>query len=490
MGRLQAADVAAYQWVARRPSPVLDRVLPRLTSSANHGVLWATVALALAVPGRPRLRRAALRGGFALSLASPAANILGKGLVRRSRPLYADVPLDRLLRRHPRSSSFPSGHSASAAAFAAGVALESREAAVPVGLLALAVAYSRVHVGVHYPGDVVAGCALGVAAAAATTRVWPTRPVEAARARPANEQAPALPDGDGLVLVVNPHSGSAGAAGELEAALLADLPRVRVVELGEGDDVPTVLEAAAAGARALGIAGGDGTVQCAAEVALRHDLPLAVIPAGTLNHFAADLGVTALADTIRAVREGTAVRVDVGTVAGGALEEGLFLNTASIGAYPEMVHAREQLEHRLGKWPAMVVALVNVVHRDPPIEVTVDGQRRRLWLLFAGAGVYEPAGFAPAYRPALDGGRLDLRLVDATSPMARTRLVAAVLLGRLGRSRVYQARTARAVEIHTVGEPLRLARDGEVEPDGRTTIRLGLAPRALLVYRPTDAERP
>lgn len=491
LGALGAADRAAYSWVARRPSPVLDRLLPPLSHTANHGVLWAAVALGLAATGRPRQRRAALRGVFALSLASPAANLLGKGLVRRTRPVYGDVPLVRLLRRQPHTSSFPSGHSASAAAFAVGVALESREAALPIGVLAAAVAYSRVHVGVHYPGDVLAGCALGAAAAAATTRVWPTRPTEAARATPASVEAPALPDGDGLVLVLNPTAGSAERDGDLGAALLQEMPRATVVRLQPGDDVGEALERAAADATVLGVAGGDGTVQCGANVALRHDLPLAVVPAGTLNHFTGDLGVVTLADTVRAVRQGTAVRVDVGTVEGGDGEgDAVFLNTASIGGYPEMVVAREQLERRLGKWPAMVVALVRVLRRDPPVEVTIDGQRRRLWLFFAGAGVYRPAGFAPAYRASLDGGLLDLRLIDATSPLARTRLVAAVLLGRLGRTRVYQATTAGEVVVHSRGTPLRLARDGEVEDGTRPSVSLGMRRRALLVYRPAGAERP
>lgn len=489
LARADLLDRAAYLWVAARPSPVLDRVLPPLSRSANHGGLWAAVALALAAPGRPRLRRAALRGGFALALASPSANLLGKGLVRRRRPVHDAVPFVRHLRRFPQTSSFPSGHSASAAAFAVGVALESRVAAVPVGLLAAVVAYSRVHVGVHYPGDVLAGVALGAVAAGATARVWPTRPQEAARAVPASAEAPALPEGEGLVLVVNPRSGG-GHAADLVPTLAEALPRARIVELGADDDVQEVLEKASEGAVALGIAGGDGTVQCAAETALRHDLPLVVIPGGTLNHFAADVGLVTVADTVRAVVEGTAVRVDVGTVDGGAEPDGLFLNTASIGGYPEMVVARERLEHRLGKWPALIVALVQELRRDPPVEVSVDGEHRRLWLLFAGQGVYYPAGFAPAYRPRLDEGLLDLRLVDATTPLARTRLVAAVLLGRLGRSRVYEARTAQQVTITSRGPGLRLARDGEVEAGTRDTITLRVRRAALIVYQPREAERP
>lgn len=177
LGRLVALDQAAYDCVARRPAPLLDRVLPPLSRSADHGGLWALVTALLWASGRPELRAAGRQGALALCVASPVANVLGKGLVRRVRPTRVGVPTSRLLPRQPLSSSFPSGHSASAAAFAAGVGLQSAPAALPVALLGAAVAYSRVHVGVHYPGDVVAGAALGVAVAAATARVWgPSEP--------------------------------------------------------------------------------------------------------------------------------------------------------------------------------------------------------------------------------------------------------------------------------------------------------------------------
>ena len=114
--------------------------------------LWAT--------GSPRARRAAGQGLGGVALASATANILGKGLNSRRRP-QADIPLVRRLRHPPTSASFPSGHSASAAAFAAAVALEAPVLAAPVIVLAGAVGLSRVVTGVHYPSDVLAGFAIG-----------------------------------------------------------------------------------------------------------------------------------------------------------------------------------------------------------------------------------------------------------------------------------------------------------------------------------------
>ncbi|WP_411757828.1 phosphatase PAP2 family protein [Streptomyces venezuelae] len=163
---VRAVDGAVYAAVAATPTPTLDTALRRLSTAANHSKLSFAVAAALAlVPGRPR--RAAIAGAGAIAVASATANLLGKRLVRRQRP---DREAARVaVSRHvpmPDSASFPSGHTASAVAFAAAVGSVLPGAGVPLGALAGAVGYSRVHTGVHYPGDVAAGAVLGVASAA------------------------------------------------------------------------------------------------------------------------------------------------------------------------------------------------------------------------------------------------------------------------------------------------------------------------------------
>ncbi|MEV6329073.1 phosphatase PAP2 family protein [Streptomyces sp. NPDC051909] len=175
---LRAVDGALYAAVAATPTPTLDRALRLLSAAADHSKISLAVAGALALAGG-RARRAAIAGAGAIGIASVSANLLGKRLVRRRRP---DREAARVVvARHvpmPSSASFPSGHMASAVAFATAVGVVLPPAAVPLGILASAVGYSRVHTGVHYPGDVAAGAVLGLAAAVtslAATEALPPR---------------------------------------------------------------------------------------------------------------------------------------------------------------------------------------------------------------------------------------------------------------------------------------------------------------------------
>jgi undecaprenyl-diphosphatase len=474
--RAGALDRRFFAAAHRVDNPVLDRVLPPLTSSADHGGLWLGVAAALALTGR---RRAAVRGLVSLGAASAVANGPLKLVTRRSRPGLDAVPLLRQLKLQPRTSSFPSGHSASAAAFAVGVALEEPALTVPMGTLAAGVAWGRVHTGVHYPGDVAAGLALGTASALVVKRVWPRRPDHPAVGRVAVE-APALPDGAGLVLVANEGGGSAERIDAVEKVLGELLPRAEVVRAS--DDVEQALRSAAGRARVLGVMGGDGTVNCAAGIALEHGLPLAVVPGGTLNHFAGELGLTSVEQVAEAVRDGSAVRVSVGS--GAPDGDGLwFLNTFALGVYPDLVREREKHEGRLGKWPAMALATARVLRKAKAVEVSVDGDERTLWTLFAGNGHYHPSGFAPSWRERMDDGCVDVRLVDATHPWSRTRMAVALMTGRLGRSRVYEERVVGRLSVASRQGRLRIARDGEVS-EGPDELHLQAAREPLVVYRP------
>ncbi|MFZ2114827.1 MAG: phosphatase PAP2 family protein [Solirubrobacteraceae bacterium] len=142
-------------------SPALDRTLVAITRTANYSRLWLVVAGALAVLDGERGRRAAGHGLTAIAIAAGIANGPAKLLMRRRRP--SSSRSRPALIRMPRSTSFPSGHSATAFAFATGASAELPILTPALVTLAGAVAYSRVHTGVHYPSDVAAGMGIGIA---------------------------------------------------------------------------------------------------------------------------------------------------------------------------------------------------------------------------------------------------------------------------------------------------------------------------------------
>jgi undecaprenyl-diphosphatase len=171
LAELEALDLAVYRAVAGGPTPALDVGLVRLTRAADHSLLWLGLAAGLAAAGGRR-RRAAALGITAIGLASATTNLAVKPLLVRERPdrAAAAVPVARHVRM-PRSTSFPSGHAASAFAFVTAVGGELPGAAVLLRPVAVAVAYSRVHAGVHYPVDITVGSLIGVTAAGVVRRV-------------------------------------------------------------------------------------------------------------------------------------------------------------------------------------------------------------------------------------------------------------------------------------------------------------------------------
>ncbi len=487
--RVNDVDRALSRAVASLPPSRFDTVMKRLSTAANHSFLWFGIAAILAAR-RGASRKAAARGVLAIAGASLSANAVLKPLLPRRRPAASELPAYQAIANPPTSSSFPSGHAASAAAFATAVAMESPRLGLVIAPIAASVAYSRVHVGVHWSSDVAVGAAIGSGVALATRRWWPVRHSDEARARPL-DAVPELPDGEGLVMVSNQRSGDPNhdPAAELEEAL----PKAVVVRAEPDRDLDEQLDEAVVErdgwVKAIGVAGGDGTVAAAAAVAGRRGLPMVVVPTGTLNHFARDVGVYDLQEAVDATGAGQAVAVDLGLIdvhpSGGARDAvtkvRCFLNTASLGSYPDLVRLREQWQPRWGKWPAFAAALVVVLRRAEPVQIRIDGRWTSVWFLFVGNGPYHPRGMVPAWRPTLDSGLLDVRWLRADVRFSRLRAITALLLGALGHSRVYRQMEVPRLEVE-LAVPGMLATDGEVVGEaGRYTFHV--AKDAIPVYR-------
>jgi len=166
---MRRLDGVVYAAIAETPTPALDTVLSRLSRAADYSRLSIASAAALALAGGPPGRRAAARGMTAVALTAAIVNVVIKPALRRRRPDRTSVPQHRRVEM-PASHSFPSGHSAAAFAFAAGAGRALPWTFPPLSALAALVAYSRVHTGVHYPLDVIAGSLCGVTLATAGDR--------------------------------------------------------------------------------------------------------------------------------------------------------------------------------------------------------------------------------------------------------------------------------------------------------------------------------
>jgi diacylglycerol kinase family enzyme len=243
--------------------------------------------------------------------------------------------------------------------------------------------------------------------------------------------------------------------------------------------------AVADGVKVVVAGGGDGTVNAVASAVAGSGTVFGVLPLGTLNHFAKDLGVPlALDAAVRNVAEGRQLKVDVGEVNGQ-----IFLNNSSLGLYPDMVREREKQQRRLGrgKWPAALWATVAALRRYPFLNVrlSADGQQlaRRTPFVFIGNNEYSMQGLSIGARASLAGGKLSLYVAQRPGRLGLLRFAWRALCGRLAQERDFDVMLSDKFDIDTRHRHLRVATDGEVNIM-TTPLRYRIRPGALTVLVP------
>ena len=365
LAALDAFDRRLFDRLTGQERRIIDRNLKRLSNSANRSMLWLTIAAGMAVFGGHRARQAALRGAVAIAITSTLVNLPLKYVARRDRP-----PRRRFDRpppiSMPGSFSFPSGHSASAFAFATGVGLEQPRLALPILPLASAVAYSRVHLRVHYPFDVLAGAAIGAGMGLLSGPVidvarhwWDSTAQVPESERPATSE---------LILVVSP---SAGRSAKLERARRAmaamGLQVATEIPVNDAEILPKLVQRGGHSHTVIA-AGGDGTVGAVANAIVGTPAALGIIPLGTSNDFARSISIPMhVEDAVRLLTRGRISRVDAGRFTAEGQRPRYFVHAAAVGLNVGFARfaTRADVRARLGR--LTYAAAVALALRERPI---------------------------------------------------------------------------------------------------------------------------
>jgi YegS/Rv2252/BmrU family lipid kinase len=295
-----------------------------------------------------------------------------------------------------------------------------------------------------------------------------------------------------IAVVINAGAGQ-GNGGELADKVVAAFARhglaAQVSLARDGAQVAGAVRAALAqGARTVVGGGGDGTLNQVASTLLEHageTAALGVLPLGTLNHFAKDLGIPLeLEEAVAVIARGQVVEVDTAEVNGK-----LFLNNSSIGLYPDIVHERERQQARLGrgKWPAFVWACLAALRRFPfhTVTLSVEGQKhvRQTAFVFVGNNDYCMQGVDIGERACLDAGQLCVYVARHATRWGLFVFALAALFGQLQRVRGLDHLLTEQLRIETHTPTVRVATDGEVaELD--TPLEYRSRPRSLRVLVP------
>jgi YegS/Rv2252/BmrU family lipid kinase len=288
------------------------------------------------------------------------------------------------------------------------------------------------------------------------------------------------------VMFFNPSSGAKTPPAELaaleQAANDAGLEVVRVVP---GLDCGALIrDRMREGLRLFVAAGGDGTINTVIQPLIHTDAIFGVIPAGTYNHFAKDLGIPlSWREALEVVINGVTKPVDTARI-----NERFFVNNISMGLYPELVARREEKGRDYPRWKARLYAAFGTLQKYPHVAVTLDSEHHqeviRTHVLMISNNSYDLSRLGiEAPRLALEEGRLSVYWLPHMPRLALTRFVAHYLAGRVREAPGFRSFRTSRIKVDSSKRQLHIGVDGEVVTMP-TPLLITIAPQSLSVKVP------
>jgi diacylglycerol kinase family enzyme len=261
------------------------------------------------------------------------------------------------------------------------------------------------------------------------------------------------------------------------------------VEVAGADKLPAMARAMRdEGFDCIVAGGGDGTISAVAAELAGHRTALGVLPLGTLNHFARDIGMPLdVGKAIETICTGDVRAVDVASVNGK-----IFINNSSLGLYPDQARLRQRWRDRIGRWPALILASVVVLTRFPFLRVIAEfnGKRlsRRCPMVVVSNNEYKLKPGNLTERERLDKGELGIYLLRHEGRTGLLRIALHSLVYSLEETTSFENDRAPEVIVMTRRRRLHVALDGEVYRL-RSPLRYRSMPASLNVIAPNSSDR-
>ncbi|HUS07924.1 MAG TPA: diacylglycerol kinase family protein [Bryobacteraceae bacterium] len=290
---------------------------------------------------------------------------------------------------------------------------------------------------------------------------------------------------DPVAVILNASAGAGRQRSELDALLEMNGIHAAVEIASSGKELQRMAQSAVdrrAGTIVAG--GGDGTIGTIASVIAGKDVDLGILPMGTLNHFAKDLGVPLTLD--RAVRN--LVHGSIRTVDVAQVNDSIFVNNSGLGLYPQIVREREKRQKGgERKWAAFLRAILSTFRRFPfmNVRLEIDGRTllRRTPFVFVGNNMYRLEGFAIGSRPSMDRGEICICVAHRVGRWGLVRLAWHALIGRLREHHEFDVFCVKEATVSTRKLRMPVSLDGEVTIL-RTPLHYRTSPAALRVIVP------